>query len=816
MIKHYFKIALRNLGHQKILSFINISGLSIGLACFILFLLYAVNEFNFDRFHSNANDIYRMYRWSETMNGEDASGDVHMPSPLGPSLQQDFPEIANYTRLREGWGESFIRSENNVSRMNVSYADPQFFEMFSFPFLYGDKKTALKELQSIVVTKDIAKQLFGTYNVVGRTIEIKVEDAFVPFTVTAIAENIPANSSIQFKLMGNFSYTETTKSGKRGINNWNRSAYLTFVQLRPGSGLANDVAKLGTFRRKYYPEEEADLKASGFKWEGATAPVRFGLQPLKAIHTDTKIFGGSVENINPKTIWILLGIAAGLLLIACINFTTLSIGRSARRAKEVGVRKVIGGERKHLAFQFLSEAVLLSVLSAVIGFFLAKILLPYFNSLSGRELDFSFSQYPELIWMMAALTLFVGILAGSYPALILSGFRPIEAFKSKIKVSGSNFFTKSLVTAQFSLSVGLIICTMIIMKQTNFMIDKNPGFDKENVIVVDASETKTKEVYPLFKQAISSRTEIVGVAGSELGLGEGTGWSRSGFEYNGTHKDVFEYYIDNDYLNVLGMQLLAGRNFSLNFAADSIRSVIVNETMVRDFGWTMENAVGQVLKGYYENEPIEKTPVVIGVVKDFNFRPFKEKILPQLFHQFAEYAPYKFFVRIKPGNPATALAAMQKAWSSAVPDLPFKYSFLDEKLNEFYNAEKRWSSIIGWAAGISIFLACLGLFGLVALAAVNRTKEIGIRKVLGASMPGIVALLSKDFLKLVGLALLIAAPIAWYFMNNWLQNFAYRISIEWWIFIIAGLTAALIALLTISFQAIKAALQNPVKSLRTE
>lgn len=583
MIKHYIKIALRNLGRQKILSFINISGLSIGLACFTLFLLYAVNEFNFDRFHSNAKDIYRMYRWSEPMIGEDASGDVYMPSPLGPSLKQDFPDIDNYTRLREGWGESFIRAENKVLRMHVSYADPQFFEMFSFPLLYGDKKNALNELQNIVVTKDIAKEVFGTYNVVGRTIEIKVEDAFVPFTVTAIAENIPANSSIQFQWMGNFNYMETTKSGKRGINNWNRSAYFTFVQLRPGSGLANDVAKLGTFRRKYYPNEEAELKASGYKWEGATPPVRFGFQPLQAMHTDTKIYGGSVENVNPKTIWILLSIAAGLLLIACINFSTLSIGRSARRAKEVGVRKIIGGNRKLLAFQFLSEAVLLSMLSAVIGFFLAKFLLPYFNNLSGRELTFSFSLYPELIWMLAALTLLVGLLAGSYPALILSGFRPIEVFKSKIKVNGSNLFTKSLVTVQFALSIGLIICTMIIMKQTNFMTGKNPGFNKESVVVVDASGTKPKEIYPLFKQAIASRADIIGVAGAELGLGEGTGWSRSGFEYNGTHKDVYEYYIDNDYLNVLGMQLLAGRNFNSNFAADSVTSVIVNETMAKDW-----------------------------------------------------------------------------------------------------------------------------------------------------------------------------------------------------------------------------------------
>ncbi|HEX7844514.1 MAG TPA: ABC transporter permease [Chitinophagaceae bacterium] len=816
MVKHYFKIAFRNLSRQKILSFINISGLSIGIACFTLFLLYAVNEFNFDRFHSNADNIYRMYRWTEAMNGEKPEGDPYLPSPLGPAMKADFPEVVNYVRFREGWGESFVRADNKVLRMPVTYADPQVFEVFSFPLVYGNSKTALGGLQDIVLTKAKAKELFGTDNVVGRTIEIKVEDAFVPFTISAVTENIPANSSISFQLLGNFNYMETTNSGKRGVNNWKRSAYQTFVQLKEGSGLMNDMAKLAAFRHKFYPEEEKELKEGGFKWNGTAPPVRYAMQPLRAMHTDTKIYGGAVESINPKTIWILLSIAAGVLLIACINFTTLAIGRSARRAKEVGVRKVIGGERKQLAFQFLSEAILLSVLSAALGLLLAKILLPYFNDLSGRELTFSFALYPELTWMLAALTLLVGLLAGSYPALILSGFRPIEVLKSKIKVNGANLFTKSLVTAQFALSVGLIICTMIILEQTNYMSSKNPGFNKENVIVVDASETKGKEIYPLFKQAILSRADVEGVASAELGLGEGTGWSRSGFEYNGDQKQVFEYYIDNDYLKVLGMQLLRGRNFDSRFAEDTIRSVIVNESMVKDFGWTLDNAVGQVLKGYFEEGPAEKLPVVIGVVKDFHFRPFKEPLMPQLFHQFSDYSPFKFFVRIKAGSPAPVLGAMQKAWTTVVPDLPFKYSFLDEKLNAFYKAEQRWSSIIGWAAGISIFLACLGLFGLAALAAVNRTKEIGIRKVLGASLPGIVGMLSKDFLKLVVLALIVAAPLAWYFMHKWLQDFAYRISIGWWIFIIAGLMAAVIAFITIGFQAVKAGIANPVKSLRTE
>ena len=812
MLKHYFKIAVRNLGRQKILSFINVSGLSIGLACFSLFLLYAVNEFSFDRFHGNANNIYRVYRWTDAMEGQEAQGDVYMPSPLGPAMKADLPEVANYVRMYDGWRGSFIKVDGNVRTMRVSYADPSIFSVFSFPLKYGISQSALKDLQNMVVTKQKAKELFGTDNVVGRTIEVKIDDDFVPFTITAVTENIPANSSIQFELLGNFSYLETTQGAKRGVNNWNRSSYITYVQLNAGSGLPGDVQKLGSFRHKYYPDEEKELKDAGYKWEGNKFPVRFGLQPLKAGHTDTKIFGGPVEQVNPKTIWILLSIAAGVLLIACINFTTLAIGRSARRAKEVGVRKVIGSERKHLIIQFLAEAILLSVLSLLIALLLVKILLPYFNQLSGRELQFSFSLYPEMSWMLTGLTLLVGLLAGSYPALILSSFRPIEVLKSKIRVSGSNIFTKSLVTVQFVLSIGLIICTMIILQQTKFMSGKNPGFNKENIVVVDASDTKTKEIYPLFKQALVSRTDIAAIASAELSLGEGTGWSRSGFEYNGTHKDVFEYFIDPEYIPLMGMKIIAGRNFDPKITDDTVTSVIVNEAMVKDMGWTMENAVGQQIKGYMET----KTPVVIGVVKNFNYRPFKEEVKPQMFHQFADYAPYKFFVRVKAGNPAPALAAMQKAWKTVVADLPFKYNFLDESLDNFYKSERKWSNIIGWAGCISVFLACLGLFGLAALAAINRTKEIGIRKVLGASLPGIVKLLSKDFLKLVVLALIIAVPLAWYFMNKWLQDFAYRISIGWWVFIAAGSLAIIVAFVTIGFQAIKAGVANPVKSLRTE
>ena len=812
MVKHYFKIALRSLGRQKVLSFINISGLSIGLACFILFLLFAVNEFSFDRFHKNASNIYRIYRWNDAMSGRDAGGDVYMPSPLGPALKQDFPDVVSYTRFRDGWGANFVKIDDKIKTVRLSSADPQFFSIFTFPFIYGNPKEALKNVQDIVITKSKANELFRTDNVLGRTIEIKVVDDFTAFTITGVTEDIPANSSISFDMLSSFAYWETIRYGKNGINNWHRSSYLTYVELRPGSGLKTDTKKLAAFRHKYYPDEEAELKKTGYAWKGNNPPVRFEFQPLEATHTDTRIWGGSVENVDPKTIWILIGIAAGVLLIACINFTTLAIGRSARRAKEVGLRKVIGGEKRQLIFQFLSESIILAVISALLGLLLAKLLLPWFNNLSGRELKFSFSQYPELLWMIAILTLLVGILAGSYPALILSGFKPVEVLKSKIKVGGSNLFTKSLVTFQFSLSIGLIIATVVIIQQKNYMTSKYPGFNKENIVVIDAAETESKKIYPLLKQELTARPDIAGIASAELGLGGGTGWSRSGFEYNGKHKEAYEYFVDPDYIPVMGMQIIAGRNFDPEISSDTVTSIIVNEEMVKDFGWTNANAVGQNLTGYMEN----KTPVVIGVVKNFNFRPLSEKVEPQIFHQFTDYTPFKFFVRIQPGNPAPAIAAMQKAWSRVEPVLPFRYTFLDESLNNFYKSEQRWSNIVGWAGGISIFLACLGLLGLTALAAVNRTKEIGIRKVLGASVMSIVGLLSKDFVKLIIIALIIATPVSWYFMHKWLDGFAYRVNIGWMVFAATGLFALLIALITIGVQALKAGVANPVKSLRTE
>lgn len=809
MLTHYIKVAVRNLGKQKLLSFINIVGLSIGLGCFVLFLLFAVNEFSFDRFHKNADRLYRVYLWYEAFNDHEAGGATYLPMPLAPALQQDFPEVQTAVRFRENWGENLVKAENNTVRIGMSFADPQFFSLFSFPLLSGNRATALNDLHAVVLTETAAKKLYGNQNPVGKFIQIKADAEFEPFTVTAVAKDLPSNTSLRFDMIGNFNYLLNTPNGKESRENWRRSAYQTFVQLKVGSNVPSRQ-RFTAFHKKYNPGEEAEARKRGFK--GKELPVWYGLQPVVKMHTDTKFGDGQVTAVSAKSIWVLLGIAGGILLIACINFTTLAIARSAGRSREIGVRKVIGGTRAMLIFQFLTEAFLLTLFSTALGLVFVRFLLPLFNRLTDRALSLSFAQFPELWWLIAGLVALVGLLAGSYPAFVLSGFRPVEALKAKLKLGGSNLLTKSLVTLQFVLSAGLVISTVIILQQLHFMRSKNPGFNKENVVVLDAEGMDTKKIYPLFKQALSRSPEIVGTASAELGLGEGTGWSMSGFEYNGKHKQVYEYFVDGDYLNTLGLQLLAGRNFDPTIKDDTANSVIVNEAFVNDFGWTVKDAVGQPLNGYSE----KFTPVVIGVVKDFNFRPLKEKVAPQLFQQFASYQPYKFFVRIRPGNPAKALAAVSAVWKNLAPDYPLKYAFLDENIDQFYKSEDRWGQVVGWAGGISIFLACLGLLGLTMLAVANRTKEIGIRKALGASVRNITTLISKDFLKLVCIALVIAAPLAWWFMQGWLQDYAYRINIHWSVFAAVSLAAMALAFVTISFQAVKAALADPVKNLRSE
>ncbi|WP_413668088.1 ABC transporter permease [Mucilaginibacter sp. Mucisp86] len=801
MFRNYLKIALRTLAKQKTLSFINIFGLSVGIACFSLFMLYAINEFSFDGFHKNAANTYLVLDKNGKENIKALAGTIYTPMPLGPAMKQELPGVANYVRYIQPY-ETFIKVKNEARRENIAYADSSFFNVFSFKFKYGNAKSAISGLHSMVLTEETANRLFGKTNAIGQSFQVKIGDVFETFTVTAIAENPPSNSSFQYSMLVNFDCFGNTKSGKMGAHDWWMNIFVTVVQLKPGSTLANNNKLLANFWHRHFP----DAGSGGYN-----------LMPIKDVHTSPALVGIKIPPVDPKSIWILLSIAAGVLLIACINFTTLSIGRSANRAKEVGVRKVIGGTKKALVVQFLTESLMLAFFSTLIGLALAYLLLPYFNQLSGRELSFSFVQFPQLTGLIAGLVLIVGLLSGCYPALILSGFNTVDVLKAKIKFGGANFFTKALVTFQFVLSATLIVSAIIITQQLRYMELRNPGFNKQNVLVLQTlGVPNTKHLLPLFKQEMSGYPGVSSLTGADNGLGDHEGTSFTDFSYQGKPVNTKQFHIDPDYIPTLGMQLLVGRNFNPTIASDTVNAVIINESMMNELGWKPENCTGRRLEGY--GELSFKNPTVIGVVRDFNYEPLTDRVAPALFHQFKRSgeSPNFLYVRLQPGDQSKTLNVVQSAWKKIAPDYPLEYNFLDEDINRFYKAETRLGNIISWVSGIAILLGCLGLLGLSALTVANRTKEIGIRKVLGASVSTIISLISKDFFRLVVLALFISTPITWWLMSKWLQAYAYRITIEWWFFGIGCMAIIFVALLTVCFQAIKAAIGKPVKSLRTE
>ena len=811
MLSNYLKLALRNLRKQAFFSLLNILGLSLGLACFALTALHVLDEFSFDRFHTNGDRIYRVLTHTAAgFRNEAETKEPFQPMPLGPAMQRDFPEVETYTRIRS-WG-GFVEAPQGMFEEDMAFADAPFFKIFSFPLLFGNAETALKEPYSVVLTRKMALKLFGEINPLGRTLDIKIENKFESYIVTAVAEDVPSNSSIEFGILLPFARYAAMPRGQNERDRWTRISFPTFVQLRLGSTLTQGDKRLGEFYARYHPTEENHARQEGW-WSQAGSPFYYSLQPIRDIKQDVSVKGSTA---NPQYAWILLGIGGLILLIACINFTTLTIGRSLGRAREIGVRKVVGAARRQLVAQHLIESVSMSVFSMSLGLLLAYTALPFFNQLIDKQLSFNWRQFPELFLFFPVLTLVAGLLAGAYPALVLSGFRPLESLQNKLRMGGGNWFTRSLLTWQFMLSTGLMICTVVMLRQLHFMQTRNPGFDKENVVVINTSGSDNPEqTARVFQEKLAHSTEILNVSSAEMALGGGTGWSTSGFEYKGKQMEIFEYVVDPEYVPTLGLELLAGRNLSRHVVADTQTSVVINEAAMRAFGWSLHDVIGQPLTGYNEEDP-SKNPMVVGVVKDYHFGSFHKEVAPMMLQMFSPYPRDYYFVRLKKGNPENALAQLQGIWAAVEPRLPFRYKFLDESLDAFYKTEQRWSRVVTLAAMLSLFLACLGLLGLAALAAANRNKEIGIRKVLGASVAGITTLLTRDFLKLVFVAIVIASPLAWYFMQRWLSNFAYHIDMQWWMVAVAGLVAVAIAFLTVGFQSVRAALTNPVESLKSE
>ena len=802
MLINYLKVALRNLYKQRIIAFINIFGLSLGIACFSLFLLYAVHEFSFDGYHKNVDDIFLVVNAPDKPSPEKTQF-ILTSMPLGQAMKKELPGVKDFTHYIQPYPQ-FVRVRGMAMKENVGFAEPSFFSMFSFTPLYGDATNALNDGSHLVISEETALRLFGKSNAIGELLQIKIEDTFRLFTISAVVKNPPSNSFIQFGIIAPFSVYAGTGEGKWSADSWGWNSYITFVQLDHGSNLPSNEPLIKAFKHIHFP--------NGLGSDGS-----YSLLPLKSLHVNPGLKGFRIATVDPQKIWLLCGIAAAILLIACINFTTLAIGRSARRAKEVGVRKISGGTRASIAWQFLMESELLAIFSTIIGLVLAQSLLPWFNQLADRQLSFSFGQSFKLFGLIALMMFIVGIISGSYPALILSGLKAIEVLKTRIKLGGSNLFMRSLVVTQFVLSTGLIIGAVIIMQQLNYMQSRNPGFEKENVIVIRADGiSDAKKVYLRLKQELARRPEIESMSAADNGLGQGRGMLTSSIDQKGKSLNVAQFYVDPDYVPTLKMQLLAGRNFAWNINSDTVNAIIINETLMHGLGLNLQNSIGHVVDGY-TNFGVQSAQI-IGVVKDYNFKDYSHQVEPMLLYQFAiaYRTPYHFFVRIPAGGPSKSLATLQSAWKKAAPDYPLEYHFLDEDLDRFYTAEQRLSKIIGAAGAAAILLACLGLLGLTALGLVNRTKEIGIRKVLGASIVDITSVLSKELLRLVFIAIIIALPFAGWIMDKWLQNYPYRINMQWWVFALSAGGIILLSCATIGFMTIKAVYKNPVNNLREE
>lgn len=806
MFKNYLKVAFRNLGKNKMFSLINIVGLAIGLCCFLLIAVYVLDELSYDRFYKNANRIYRI-------NADIRFGgnELHIPETsdmMGASLKKDYPEIEEYTRIYNNNGNKLIKKgAEYINEFNVAHADSTFFSVFQLPAIEGDTRTALNEPNTLVITESAAKKYFGTINALGKTIETN-DDSSTVYKITAVIKDMPENSHFKFDFL--FSM----KNVKYNWGQYLSHNFHTYLLLKKGTDYHAFEKKFPQYIDKYaLPQAKQYMQIKSMEeFTKAGNLLAYSLTPLTKIHLySNRMFeirpGGSIQYV-----YIFSAIALFILFLACINFMNLTTARSANRAREVGIRKVLGTQRKNLVFQFLTESTLMVILSLVIAIGIAFIVLPLFNNVSGKQMSLQTIFSPLILPILIALPIVVGIVAGSYPAFYLSFFRPIEVLKGNLSARGNGRLRSVLVIFQFTTAIILIIGTIVVYSQLNYIQSKDLGFKKDQVLVIDNAYALDKNINTFKEEMLQQPGVISATVSSFLPV------SKSSRNDNSFSKETVmdakngfnmqTWGVDYDYLKTMGMQLLKGRNFSKDFGTDS-SSVIINEATARFLGY--EDPIGKKIYSL-DTKPVAYN--IIGVVKDFNYETLHKPVGPLGLFMYKSTGLVSF--KVKAANVPSILKNVEAKWKTMAAGMPFSYRFLDDSFTEMYNDEQRAGRIALTFSVLAIFIACLGLFGLAAFVAEQRTKEIGIRKVLGASVNGIVQLLSKDFVKLVLIAFVIAAPIAWWAMNKWLQDFVYRINIGWWIFAAAGCCALFIALLTVSVQAVKAAITNPVKNLRTE
>lgn len=794
MFKNYFKIAWRNLVKNKAFSFINIIGLAVGMTSCLLIFLYVSFEISYDNFHTKADRIFRVVTDTKTPSETITQGAT--TTPIAINMKKDFPEVEDAVRLRR---DGFLVRKGNVKFQEERsvLADSTLFNVFDFPLIAGDKNTALKEPMSVILSQTAAKKYFGNEEPLGQ--QLLLTGKAINATVTGVMKDIPENSQIEADMFVSMSSYMQIYGSPTSDSEWTNHAYYTYLLLKPHADAKALERKFPAFMESHHGVQAKALQMQDY----------LSLEPLREVYLKSKRDGFVTGNIN--NVYIFSIIAVFILLIACINFINLTTARSAERAKEVGIRKVVGAGRYQLARQFIGESVLICLIAFVLSVLLCALALPLFNQLAGKEISSSIFNNPFHILCLFLLSVGIGVIAGFYPSFVLSSYKPVSVLKGRFSTGTKGLILrKGLVVFQFTISIVLIVGTIVVYMQLNYMRNQDLGFSKDQEIIINTNFDKNKDV---FKQSLSSIPSVLSTSYSSSvpGSDNASAYSRvqnKAGEMQKTNLDL--YFIDYDYIKQYNLKVAAGRAFSKDFATDSTQAMMINESAVKLLGYASpQEAIGRNFDQWGRKGKI------IGVLKDFHYKSLQQPIQP-LTMRIEPSGFGTISIKVSAANLPSTIKAIDNKWNQIIPNRPFEYYFLDDFFNRQYKAEANFGKLFFNFAVLAIFISCLGLLGLSSYSTIQRTKEIGVRKVLGASVSNIVNLLSIEFIKLVLIALIIASPIAWFGMDKWLQDFAYRTNLSWWVFALAGIVAILIAFLTISFQAIKAAVANPVKSLRTE
>ena len=798
MFRIYLKSAFRSLNRNKTYSFLNIFGLATGMAACIVILLFVFYENSFDSIHHK--NLYRLNELQKFTSTATSQKIALTMFPMGPTLKDEFPEVLNYSHVQLNNDYEMTFGEKRVFLPQTYFVDTSFLGMFDFPLLKGDRQTALQKPNSIVLTQSAARTLFGGADPIGKTVSHFGNDTLL-FTVTGILKDVPGNSQFQFDALQSFNTVY-----KPDWNRWGNNWVNTYVELAPNTDITALEKKFPAYLKKNHAG-------------GKEIHYELFLQPLRDVHANSVDISSddiNFQKFDKRYTNIFMAVGLLVLFIACINFMNLSTAQSAERGKEVGIRKSIGALRSQLGLQFLVETVLLSLIALVIALLLVSIVLPYIDKLSGRDLTPIFGMHPGLLVAVLFGTILLGGLSGLYPAIYLSSFQPAKVLKGGGESGKSKgTFRNILVVAQFASAIFLTIATVLVFRQLNYMEKQDPGFDRDQVIAIHLDGITSRK-FDLLKEELSANPLVTGVTGAWYQLGGELTTLGIGFwPANGPMRVLTTtgMFVDPDYLRLYKIQLAAGRNFSGEKSANG-KEFIVNEALGRDLLKDQPDAPLSSLIGRHFGG--DTTGSIIGIAKDFNFNSLHYKIEPLFLFNETNAGFNRLSVKINGRQASQAIAFIQSTWKTIFPEYPFSYQFLDDHFKELYRTDAQISQLVAIMAGLAILISCLGLFGLASFSAEKRTKEIGIRKILGASVKDVVFLLSRHFIGLVLIGNLIAWPLAWLALHRWIQGYAYRVAISWWVFVVAGFTALLIAVLTVSFHAINAALSNPVKTLRTE